>query len=106
VREGNRLAHALHRRWRGPIAQEQYMACELFDGGRLARCGAVSGLLIPSHHERERYCRSDESHVCPTYRLYRLRGALVPQADYYALWLAPGPLPDEPPELEPFSERV
>jgi hypothetical protein len=65
------------------------MACQFFDDGRLARCAAVAGLLIPSHYERERYCRSDESAACPTYKLYQLRRAPVPQEAYYALWLAP-----------------
>ncbi len=67
------------------------MACELFDDGRLARCNAVAGLLIPSHHERERYCRSDENRDCPTYRLYQVRGTPLPQEVYYALWVAPAP---------------
>jgi hypothetical protein len=68
------------------------MACQFFDDGRLARCAAVAGLLIPSHFEREHYCRTDESAACPTYKLYQLRRAPVPQAAYYALWLAP-PMP-------------
>jgi hypothetical protein len=67
------------------------MACELFDDGRLARCGAVEGLLIPSHHERERYCRTDGSSECPTFKLYQLRRAPVPQAAYYAQWIPPAP---------------
>jgi hypothetical protein len=67
------------------------MACEFFDDGRLARCAAVSGLLIPSHHERERYCRTDGSCDCPTYKLYRLHGAQLSQEAYYALWLPPTP---------------
>ena len=65
------------------------MACEFFDDGRLARCTAVSGLLIPSHHERERYCRTDGSDGCPTFKLYQLRRAPLPQDAYYALWVAP-----------------
>jgi hypothetical protein len=69
------------------------MGCELFDDGRLARCNAVAGLLIPSHHERERYCRSDENRTCPTYRLYQVRGTPLPQDVYYALWVAPAPQP-------------
>ena len=67
------------------------MACEFFDDGRLARCTAVSGLLIPSHHERERYCRTDGSGECPTFRLYQLRRAPLPQDAYYALWVPPVP---------------
>lgn len=83
------------------------MACELFDEGRMARCNAVCGLLIPTHHEREHYCRSDESRACPTYRLYQQRGGPVPQADYYALWLAPAPPPaDEATAPVPLSAVV
>jgi hypothetical protein len=67
------------------------MACEFFDEGRLARCAAVSGLLIPSHYERERYCRTDGNCDCPTFKLRQLRGAPLPQAEYYALWVAPAP---------------
>ena len=67
------------------------MACKLFDDGRLARCGAVEGLLIPSHHERERYCRTDGSAACPTFQLYQLRRAPVPQSIYYAQWIPPAP---------------
>lgn len=69
------------------------MACECFDDGKLARCAAVKGLLIPSHHERERYCRTDGNCDCPTYKLYRMRGAPLSQDAYYALWLPPAPVP-------------
>ncbi len=81
------------------------MACELFDDGRLARCNAVAGLLIPSHHERERYCRSDENHACPTYRLYQLRGTQLPQEVYYALWVPPVPQAPSS-EEEPIAQPV
>ena len=67
------------------------MACEFFDDGRLARCTAVCGLLIPSHHEREKYCRTDESSACPTYQLCKLAGQPIPQQQYYALWVPPAP---------------
>lgn len=73
------------------------MACEFFDDGRLARCAAVKGLLIPSHHERERYCRTDGSAGCPTYKLYQLRGGPLPQDAYYALWVPPAPGAPAPP---------
>ncbi len=65
------------------------MACECFEEGRVTRCRAVTGTLIPSHHERENYCRSDGNFGCPTYRLYRLRGAPVSQDAYYSLWTTP-----------------
>jgi hypothetical protein len=77
------------------------MACEFFDEGRLARCTAVCGLLIPSHHEREKYCRTDESAACPTYQLCKLAGHPIPQEQYYGLWVPPAPAnaaDDTPPE--------
>ena len=67
------------------------MACKFFDDGRLARCSAVDGLCIPSHHERERYCRTDGSAACPTYRLYEISRTPIPQDAYYAQWLPPAP---------------
>ena len=67
------------------------MACEFFDDGRLARCTAVDGLLIPSHHEREHYCRTDGNGACPTFQLYQLRRAPVSQDAYYALWIPSPP---------------
>ena len=67
------------------------MACKFFDDGRLARCSAVDGLCIPSHHERERYCRTDESAACPTFRLYQISRAPIPQEAYFAQWLPPAP---------------
>jgi hypothetical protein len=69
------------------------MACEFFDEGRLARCTAVCGLLIPSHHEREHYCRTDENAACPTFKLYQLHKSPVPQEQYYSLWVPPAPRP-------------
>jgi hypothetical protein len=72
------------------------MACECFDERKLARCTAVVGLLVPSHHEREHYCRGDGRDACPTYRLYRLRGERLSQDAYYALWLPPVPAPPPP----------
>ncbi len=67
------------------------MACKFFDDGRLARCTAVDGLCIPSHHERERYCRTDGNAACPTFRLYEISRAPIPQDQYYAQWLPPAP---------------
>ena len=69
------------------------MACPLFDDGRFARCTAVSGNHVPTCHERERYCRSDENASCPTYRLHQLRGSVVPEEAYFALWMTPVPVP-------------
>lgn len=66
------------------------MACEHFEQGRVARCRAVAGTLIPSHFEREHYCTTDESARCPTRVLYTLRQKPLPQQEYWALWVPPG----------------
>lgn len=70
------------------------MACDQFVEGRLCRCSAVRGLLIPSIYERERFCRTEEGFSrCPTYRAFNARRAKLPQEVYYALWM---PLMEEP----------
>jgi hypothetical protein len=69
------------------------MACSLFEERHCDRCGAVTGTLIPSHHERERYCRTNNYTRCPTYQLYRLRGKPLSEETYFDLWLAPSPEP-------------
>lgn len=77
------------------------MACECFENGRVARCRAVSGMLIPSHYERETFCRTDESASCPTLRLFQLRRAPLTQEQYYGLWMPPaGQEPATVPELK------
>ncbi len=82
------------------------MACEFLDGGRVTRCRAVLGVLIPSHHERERYCHGD-SDRCPTLRLYRIQSTAIPQQDYYALWVpVRAPRADEERAVEPAVERT
>jgi len=65
------------------------MACECFDDGRVARCRAVTGDVIPSHYERENYCRTDGSARCPTWRLFQIKRAPIPEELYYQLWMAP-----------------
>jgi len=65
------------------------MTCVHFEeNGRLPRCRAVEGTLIPSHFERERYCHGDGNGECPTQRLYQLRGTRLSQDLYYRLWIA------------------
>jgi hypothetical protein len=63
------------------------MACSHFIDGHLCRCGAVRGLVVPSHHERERYCRSEDHARCPTFRARAQRTDALPEEVYYALWL-------------------
>lgn len=63
------------------------MTCTYFEEGALCRCRAVRGLLVPSLHERERYCTSQPA-LCPTQRLRELSGHPLDEESYYALWLA------------------
>lgn len=63
------------------------MTCRYFEDGALCRCRAVRGLLVPSLHERERYCLSDPAR-CPTRRLRDLAGQSIDEESYYDLWLA------------------
>lgn len=63
------------------------MACKFFVDDSLCRCAAVRGFLVPSLHERERYCASDTPERCPTFRAQAARGAALPEEVYYALWL-------------------
>jgi hypothetical protein len=68
--------------------EEERMACELLDEGRLTRCRAVDGLIIPSLHERERYCWNDEDRdSCPTYRLFAVHRRPISEDAYYAQWM-------------------
>jgi len=63
------------------------MACECLEEGRRVKCKAVDGDLVPSLHERERYCRSDGNFTrCPTFQVFRLNQRRLAQAEYYALW--------------------
>jgi hypothetical protein len=66
------------------------MACECLEDGRRVRCRAVDGELVPSLHERERYCRSDGNFTrCPTFQAFRRNQRRLAQAEYYALWTEP-----------------
>lgn len=65
------------------------MACRYFEDARVARCGAVEGLVTPSLHERERFCLG-EPERCRTLRARRLLGEPIAESLYYLLWLAPG----------------
>jgi hypothetical protein len=66
------------------------MACEWLEEGRRVRCNAVDGELIPSLHERERYCRSERNYAsCPTFQLYQVSCRRVAQEEYYAIWTEP-----------------
>jgi hypothetical protein len=77
------------------------MSCPHLIEDRLTRCDAVSGILVPTIHERERFCRSAEAcRRCPTLLAYERRGARLPQEVYYAIWLPPAV------ELERAATRV
>lgn len=71
------------------------MPCTHFIDGALCRCAAVRGLLVPSLHERERFCRSDEPERCPTWRARSHRADAMPEEVYYALWLPALPASSE-----------
>jgi hypothetical protein len=66
----------------------------------------VAGTLIPSHHERERYCRGAASRECPTFKLFQIAGAPVSQQAYYALWLPPPPPAVSPATVAPQVARM
>jgi hypothetical protein len=63
------------------------MPCPLFDDRRPTRCTAVRGCLIPSLHERERWCVTDGWARCPTYRTRAQREEALPEEVYWTLWL-------------------
>jgi hypothetical protein len=66
------------------------MACECLEEGRAVRCKAVDGELIPSLHERERYCRHERNWAsCPTFQLQEREQRRIAQEEYYALWTLP-----------------
>jgi hypothetical protein len=66
------------------------MSCPLYVNERLPRCAAVEGAVVPSLHERERFCRTAETR-CPTYALYGIRRRPISEDAYLALWLPPLP---------------
>ncbi len=71
------------------------MACEHLEDGRLVRCRAVRGTLIPSHHEREHYCRAEDPSRCPTRTLFaRLQIGPLPEEAYWSLWVPNMPMPE------------
>ncbi|MBI4510254.1 MAG: hypothetical protein HY698_11520 [Deltaproteobacteria bacterium] len=82
------------------------MACLLFVDERLCRCLAVRDWLVPSHHERERFCRSSEPRRCPTYRAYERTGEPIGEEDYYRLWLPPRRTDDDEQLLHGFGRSV
>lgn len=68
------------------------MPCPHFVDGPRCRCSAVRGVLVPSHYERERFCRTESAALCPTYGAHQRLGAVpLPQEVYYALWTIPPP---------------
>jgi hypothetical protein len=70
------------------IAANHRMSCPWLRGGKLCRCQAVRGGVVPSLYERERFCHGERSR-CPTYQRLRARGGPIEPAEYYGLWLAP-----------------
>jgi hypothetical protein len=66
-----------------------HMPCAYLVDDPRCRCAAVSGTIIPTLHERERYCRGDHQDRCPTLRAYRVAGAPISEETYYAIWIPP-----------------
>lgn len=64
------------------------MPCPHFADGPDCRCAAVRDTIVPSLHERERFCRAGHR-LCPTFVACGLHGAPIPEENYYRLWLAP-----------------
>jgi hypothetical protein len=65
------------------------MPCPYFRGDPDCRCAAVSGEIVPSLHERERFCMSSCDR-CPTFLARQQAGEPILEDHYYDLWLAPG----------------
>jgi hypothetical protein len=64
------------------------MPCSFFAPEPACRCAAVTGSVIPSIYERERFCRAEQGFVrCPTFRAQAARGDKLAERDYYALWM-------------------
>lgn len=63
------------------------MPCPRFEEGALCRCTAVAGFVVPSLHERERFCRTDHSLRCPTRAARERRSEPLKESEYWALWL-------------------
>lgn len=69
------------------VAEVRGMPCPNFVDDRLCRCMAVTGLLVPSVHERERFCLTSSSENCPTFRASEERGRPISLQQYYSLWI-------------------
>jgi hypothetical protein len=65
------------------------MSCPLLQPGRIPRCDAVEGELIPTLHERERFCYTREFMQCPTMRQMLRAHRRLREDEYFALWIAP-----------------
>ncbi len=63
------------------------MACPKLEEGSLCRCAAVRGFVVPSLHERERFCLTDGWPRCPTFVASAAYHAPLPEEAYYAIWL-------------------
>ncbi len=63
------------------------MACPRFEDHALCHCTAVAGSVVPSVHERERWCLTENWARCPTYRARALRASPLPEEAYYEIWL-------------------
>jgi hypothetical protein len=81
------------------------MACPFFREDRGARCRAISEDVVPSMHERERFCCSRDYGDCPTLRMMlRLRRPIT-ESEYLAIYLPPAPGARSPEDASPDVEH-
>jgi hypothetical protein len=62
------------------------MGCRFFSEGRDCRCAAVRGGMVPTIHERELFCRTDQWEACPTHLARQRRADPLSEDEYYQLW--------------------
>jgi hypothetical protein len=67
------------------------MSCSLFVDGARCRCLAVAGLHVPTLHERDAFCRTEQAERCPTRLAYVDRGVRLSDEEYLRIWLPPAP---------------
>jgi hypothetical protein len=80
------------------------MPCPLYvqSPGSPPRCAAVCAAVIPTLHQRERHCTSDEGYrSCRTLQRTAQLGRLIAEDEYDDLWLEPALAPLPPPTHAP-----
>jgi hypothetical protein len=73
-----------------PLLDATAMPCPQFrTAGVQCRCAAVVDVVVPSLHERERFCKSDRSRECPIFQAYARTRLPVSEDEYWRIWLSP-----------------